>query len=185
MDLSLHELPMISGSHEAQIRTYRRADCSRGVWLISTSDPNSADHLYFHNPKDKNSDGFGGRTIVFKLDDGSEYHAKGPWKAGHGGLLKDTGIDLSDKYHSRVVISKGVRHDKSPTCSWASICVLTDVVYQEADFTVGQWDRWKEILNALPAGEYYVYREGYGSSTRGMEKSDGSRFSQNGTAQHE
>lgn len=182
MDLNLHELPMICGSHEAQIRTYRRVDCSRGVWLISTSDPNSADHLYFHDPKDRNSQGFAGRTIVFKLDDGSEYHAKGPWKTGHGELFKDTGIDLSDKYHSRVVISKGVRYDKNPKSWMGGTTVLTDVVHQESGFTVGSWDRWQEVLNALPAGEYCVYSETYGGSTRGMRKSDGSRFALNGAA---
>lgn len=70
MEFEVKPLPMLCGSHEAQIRTYRKYECARGVYLVAIQDA-CADNVYFHDPKAKNSQGFAGRTLEFTLEDGT------------------------------------------------------------------------------------------------------------------
>jgi 3',5'-cyclic AMP phosphodiesterase CpdA len=163
MDFEVKPMAMISGSHEAEIRTYRKYECKRGVWLAALQGA-PADNLYFHDPRDKNSDGFGGRTLRFPLEDGSVYEAKGPWKGNADSMFRDTGVDLRDQYSSFVVIGKGVRFEKG---RYESIRVITDVVYMDDGFQIGPFQREEAIVKTLPVGKYQYYRETRGGSIAG------------------
>lgn len=151
---------MLCGQYEAQERAYEKLECQRGVWLIAQQ-PNSADNVYFDNPRDTTSDGFGGATLSFKLTDGSVYKAKGPWHSNSESLLRDTGRDLRDTHLTFVVIGKDRRYDRPNA-------VITDVVYKDEIPTLGRFDRYKEIIAGLPKGRYAYYTKTSGGSSHGF-----------------
>lgn len=166
------ELPSFSGAADAEARKYKRLDCARGVWLVAQQ-PNEGDNVYFHNPRDKNSDGFGGGTLHFPLIDGGVYEAKGPWKSNAGDLFKDTGYDAREKHLSFVVIGRAVEFRKNPRSSWGSNRVISDIVYRDpAGGLIGNFYRFKQILVSLPNGQYHFYSETPGGSHAGREDVD-------------
>lgn len=163
MEFEVKPMAMICGSHEAEIRAYRKYECKRGVWLAAIQDA-SADNLYFHDPRDKHSEGFAGRTLRFPLEDGSIYEAKGPWKGNADSMFNDTGVDLRDKYSTFVVIGRGVRFEKG---RYESRRIITDVLHLDGGFQVGPFLREQLIVKTLPVGEYQYYRETRGGSSAG------------------
>lgn len=163
MDFEVKPMAMICGSHEAEIRAYRKYECKAGVWLAAIQDA-PADNLYFHDPRDKHSEGFAGRTLRFPLEDGSVYEAKGPWKGNADSMFKDTGVDLRDKYSTFVVIGRGVRFEKG---RYESRRIITDVLHMDDGFQIGPFQREQLIVKTLPVGEYQYYRETRGGSSAG------------------
>lgn len=166
---------MTCGASEAEELRYRKAECSRGVWLISTQE-NAADNVYFHNPKDKSSDGFGGATLKFTLEDGSIYAAKGPWKTFER-LLSDTGIDLRDKFLTRVVVGTKIEFDYSRNKYYGQ-CVIRGVVYIEDAPVLGKFDRYRDVISALPPGKYAYWYQTNGMTSSGYEDTAASELLQ-------
>jgi len=146
-DFEIGRQPMKCGQSELQSRRYRKYECARGVWLVADQ-ANAADNVYFHDPRDTKSDGFGGATLKFPLVDGGEYVAKGPWHAGSEGLFKDTGVDVRATCLTFVVLSKG--NDSA----WPQQ-IMRDVVYKDDDWTLGIFDRYKAIIQAHPEANYF------------------------------
>lgn len=168
----VHDLPMISASGEAQERVYKRIDCPRGVWLVAQQ-PNEGDNVYFHNPKDTRSEGFGGATLRFPLVDGSVYEAKGPWKANADKLFKDTGYDAREKHQTFVVIGRAVEFREKPLRWMGSSRVIKDIVHRDPDGgQIGNFCRFKQLLADLPDGDYHFYSESAGGSIAGKETVD-------------
>lgn len=165
MDFEIKPMAMISGSHEAEVRRYRKYEFAGGVYLVAIQDA-CADNVYFHDPKAKNSQGFAGRTLRFELEDGSFYDAQGPWKCGAKGLNDHCGVDITDKYSSYVVIGKDMKIEKRNN-SEGYVRIIKDVIYQDDGWQVGPWNREKEILKRFPAGKYYYYTETAGGSSSG------------------
>jgi hypothetical protein len=161
MNYEIKPLPMICGSTEAESRKYHKYECSKGVYLVADQE-NSADNVYFHNPRDTRSEGFGGREITFPLVNGGVYIAKGPWHTNADSLYTATGIDIRDKYATRVVIGKD-RIMGSHPCSGT----IVGVVYMEEDWVISTSSREREILRTLPPGEYFVYSQGQSGSCMG------------------
>ena len=174
MEFKIPGYSMFSGRDDAAQRIYRRIDCKRGVYLVACEEA-CADHIYFHDPKDLKSDGFGGATLEFKLEDGSIYSAKGPWKCSANYLLADAGVDLTDKYTTFLVIGRGMRVE--PSKSWQSDIWITDVVYQDEKQVIGRFDRQKEVLGTLQVGKYQYFMETNGGTMRGpIESFDAHEF---------
>lgn len=169
MEFEIKPLAMICGRAEPESRVFRKIDCARGVYLVAVQDA-AADHVYYHNPKDTNSDGFGGATLEFRLEDGSVYKAKGPWKINAEALLKDTGVDVTDKYSTFVVIGRDVRFGERDNSSLGCKRFITDVVYQDDGWKVSRFDRDREVLSTLPPGKYYFYLETHGGSHSGQRE---------------
>jgi hypothetical protein len=166
------EMPMISGSGEVEVRRFKRIDCKAGVWLVALQD-NEADHVYFHNPKDHNSDGFAGRTLQFELEDGSIYSAKGPWKAGPDNLFRDTGYDCRQTHRIMVVIGRKIHFEDVPRSIFGHIAVISDIVYRDpVEGALGHFYRYKQLMADLPDGEYQYYSESQGGSVRGSQVVD-------------
>lgn len=159
---------MFSGQEDAVSRTYRRIDGKRGVWLVAIQE-NEGDQVYFHNPKDLHSDGFGGATLKFILKDGTTYEARGPWKTGPEGLYSDTGYDCREKHFTRVVIGKGRSYDYSLD-KYDGQCVIADVVYYEDAPVLGKFDRIADIVATLPPGAYFFWMETHGMTSSGKCK---------------
>lgn len=95
--------PMISASGEAERRTYKLLTGKSGKrWVVSIS-PEAAEDVYVDGGK--GSDGFGGRTLTFQLEDGTSVDFIGPWKTGADGLFADTGYDVRGQYYSRSIVA--------------------------------------------------------------------------------
>ncbi len=147
---------MTCGSHEAEIRTYKKlTDPSGNIWLVANQD-GAASNIYFHNPKDHNSQGFAGRVITFPLEDGTSYAAKGPWHTNSDALFKATGHDVRNKYPTFVVLAKQ-RLGSYPT-------QLKEILYCDKEPTLGTFDRYKEIIKQFPEAKFYFSGSSGGSS---------------------
>lgn len=170
-----HDLPMISGRADAEARRFKKIPCTNGrggVWLVALQ-PNEADNVYFHDPRDTKSDGFGGATLRFTLEDGTVYEAKGPWKGHAGSLLRDTGYDCRDKHLTFVAIGRAQRFEKNPRSYMGSTRILSDLAHRDPDGgAIGDFYRYKQILAKLPNGEYFYYSESAGGSSAGPQTVD-------------
>jgi len=157
--------PMICGSAEAESRRYLKVEGKSGTTWLVADQPNAADNVYCdqHDPK---SDGFGGRTLTFPLVDGGEYSCRGPWHANSNALFADTGMDVRDKCFTFVVIARRRSYKSKPSYE----TVLEDVLYQDLDWQIGHFSRWKEIARQLwEQGEHELvyYSQSSGGSSNG------------------
>jgi hypothetical protein len=167
MEYAIQEMPMICGRAEPEQRRFRKYDCAAGVYLVAIQDA-CADHVYYHNPKDKNSDGFGGATLRFPLEDGTVYEAKGPWKCAASYLLTECGVDIEDKYSTFLVVGKGRRLDKNSRSVWGGTRVITDLIHKDEAWQISRFDRECDFISTLPSGEYHYYIETAGGSSSGV-----------------
>lgn len=131
---------MISASYEAEIRTFTKVTADNGVVFLIAEQDNAADNTYSHDPKDKHSQGFAGRTISFVLKDGSIYEAQGPWHTNSQHLLGATGLDITDKHRSKVAV--GLKRGNEPMC-------VADVVYIEEENQIGKFNRGDTIAQKI------------------------------------
>lgn len=144
MDYIIKNQPMICGSYEAEIRKYKKIIGKSGnVWLYAIQD-NPADNIYVSG--DKNSDGFGGRTISFTLEDGTIEKLIGPWSTNADALYANTGVDLRDKYLTFVVIGRS-RDTLLIKNIYKSLMI--DVLYIDDKPTIGEFERGEIIAKKL------------------------------------
>jgi len=143
MDWQNDPYSMICGSSEAECRVYKKLTGRSGkVWLVAVQD-NPADNVYVSGGK--GSQGFAGRTLEFELEDGSVERLVGPWHTNSGALFADTGYDVRDKHLTFGVIGLG-REYKNGSGGGVTI---TDVIYQDEDWTIGTSDRIEKIAQKL------------------------------------
>lgn len=126
--------PMICGSYEAEIRKYHKFIGKSGkIWLIA-DEPNCADHIYVEGGE--KSRGFGGRTLKFPISGSDEVvELKGPWHSNGEAFTNETGVDISDRYLTHVVIGKEVKYGKSYET------IVCDVVYKDEEPQIGSFHR--------------------------------------------
>ena len=142
---------MMSGSADAEKRVYKKLIGKSGrIWLVAIQD-NPADNIYVsantieNNPGYKGFRGFAGRTLTFELEDGSILELQGPWATNSDALLKDTGYDVRDKYLTFGVIGLGRKYENG--CGGG--VTITDVLYQDEGWTIGEFDRVDKIAQKL------------------------------------
>lgn len=159
--------PMISGQAELEDRIYKKVEGKRGFWYIAIQE-NAGDNVYFAA---KNSDpnayfqGFGGATLTFKLEDGTEEKVKGPWHSNSGSLFDDTGYDVRDKYLTQGIIAKNrefsedIRHGD----------IYTNVLHYDETAKLGKFNRIEEMAqqfaNELNCEIYYAMKSSGGGSS--------------------
>ena len=153
---------MISGQGVVAEHVYEKIEGGRGVWLVASDVEDRGSYCYFHDPKDTKSDGFGGATLTFKLNDGGQYIAKGPWHGNAEACYNDTGHDFRNMYRTFVVLSMDRKCEK-PDC----LTRFVDVIYKDPDGgLLGSFDRYKELSRQYPEAMYY-YSESQGGSSNG------------------
>lgn len=170
-DFKVQQQNMISASGEAESRRFQIAvdRDNRCVWFYTLTDPDPGGHVYVHDPNDEKSDGFAGRTIVFRIGKTGEYHAKGPWHSSSDALYENTGVDLRGKHLTFVVIANYRVYEGCQT-------VLRDVVYMDDKPTLGEFSRGRELARkwATKLGHpVVVYSESSGGSSNGYEYPEG------------
>jgi hypothetical protein len=94
------ELPVrVELDWENTIWKYIRARTTeRGFFLIPQNVPNPADYIHFSNPK--NTNGYGGKLLIFRMGEISKMSVQGPWHTNSHHLLGETGIDLREQHHT-------------------------------------------------------------------------------------
>lgn len=96
------------------------------------------------------SEGMGGRTCRFELEDGTHYDSIGPWMGNADTLFRETGVDLRDKYASRLILA---RKREYPKGQYYDRPDMIDVVHFEEEFVEGTFDRAnilaQEIANKM------------------------------------
>jgi hypothetical protein len=118
----------------------------------------------------KGSQGFGGQTLQFKLEDGTTFDSAGPWMTTAENMLADTGVDLRDQQATRVIISRKVHYPKN---IYAFMPDMIDVVYYEEQFVEGRFERAKEKVREIvkETGEsLHYFIESFGGAQCGMMK---------------
>ena len=138
---------MICGSAEAERRTYKKIVGTSGrTWLVAVQ-PNEADNIYVSGGK--NSQGYAGRTLTFKLENGSTMKLQGPWHSNSAALFADTNYDIRDKYLTFGVIGLDRSYGPGPGLNPVTI---KDVLYKDECWTLGTFDRI-EVLAQKAANE--------------------------------
>ena len=163
MDYIIEGQPMRCGSYEAEQRRYKKVIGKYGhIYLYAIQD-NPADNIYVSSGK--NSDGFGGRTLSFTLEDGTTEELRGPWHTNSDDLFTHTGIDLREKHLTFVIISKD---RKSIQTEWGYITKMVDVSYKDEKPTIGKFERGKIIAQKLAnklKQTIYCYIQSQGGSS--------------------
>jgi hypothetical protein len=153
---------MFSGQEDAQCRRYRKIEDKMGhVWLVALQEA-AAENVYVHDPKATNSQGFGGATLSFTLEDGSIYHAKGPWHSNADSLFSATGIDVRNTHRTFVVLAK----ERDTTTDGSYRTILRGVLYKDKEPVLGSFHRYKELIKQFPEAKFY-YSQSHGGSSCG------------------
>jgi len=134
---NLHE--QVNASAEAETKVYKAvpSNLTNKVWLVPLNE--SPGNIYC-DPKDSNSNGFGGSILKFQLEDGTIHEAKGPWHSNPDSLFEHTGIDLRN-YH----MTFGVIADKIE-CNYKTMeYTATGIYYKDEQLTIGKHSRIKDL----------------------------------------
>lgn len=144
-----------SASHKAQQQIYQKVQSKTGrtTWYVPT-DTDRYDWSIQVDAHDPDSQGYAGRTLEFRLDNGTTTKVKGPWQSNADALFSVTGIDLRDKFWSLVVLSKAIENING-------IRTFIDVVYKDDKPVQGSFFRYRELIKKHPEAKYYY------SATRG------------------
>jgi len=148
--------PMICASAEAEEKTYKVFKGKSGRrWLVAIQ-PNEGDNVYAES-LDPNSDGFAGRTLTFKMEDGTELKLQGPWHSNADSLFTDTGYDCRDKHAIRGVISTGRENTEQPY-----VYKYTGILHYDKEIVIGTFDRIdqlaQEYADKLNTMVYFAYK---------------------------
>lgn len=140
MDIKAKEYRQVSAHPSVQKNApYRKVIGKSGKAWFYVPGKFAATAIYVDGGK--GSQGMGGRTITFKLDDGTTFDSIGPWMTTAQNLFNDTGIDLRAQYATRMILSRKVEYPKN---SYAFMPDMIDVVYYEEEFVEGTFDRPNE-----------------------------------------
>lgn len=182
--MSKYELPLFRD--KAQV--YRLVPAGKDNWLVPVDILNVADSLHVHRTDERSTQrsmqGYGGSTLEFQLEDGSIYMAKGPWHSSARGLLKDTGIDVTDLHATMVTLwaveDRPVTFKKHVPASDGSgrleykevteprPCKIDPPIYEEKVPALGMFMRGERIAHAYAnatGNRVYVRSESYGGGS--------------------
>lgn len=167
---------MLCGSAIAEAGTYHKVIGKSGrTWLYEEGKAETI-HVSAHprelQPGYKGFQGYAGRTLTFKLVDGSELQLQAPWSSNSSDLYADTGVDIRDCHETFVVVG----HGRKTIGQGYGRTVITDVIYKDDDWTNGRFNRGdkiaKEIANKL-GKTVMLMSKSRGGSCCGPIKPDG------------
>lgn len=144
----------ICGQQDATQRVYRSIQGKSGhMWLYAIQE-NAGENIYVSGGR--NSQGFGGDTLTFRLQDGTDLELKGPWHSNAVDLFNDTGVNLLNTFYTFGVIGHGFK-----SIGYHQSRVF-DVIYKDEAPTLGALDRIdvlaQETANELGHRVYYWKR---------------------------
>jgi|GEM_PF-1751366 len=148
MDYEIGKEPITCGQSEAQDieKKYKLIQDGKNFWLYPTNVPNSADYIYYCDSMDHS--GFGGSQMTFQLENLEIFKFIGPWHSNSGALKSRTGIDLTQKHLTYVVIGEEIEHPKCPNTGFRNT-VIKDVIYWDKEPTIGSYHRGEIIAREI------------------------------------
>ena len=102
-EFSIHQ-GMKSGQGEQASKRYKKIVGKNADWYVALQE-NEGDNIYFASRNLRYSDGFGGATLEFQLEDGTIEKVQGPWHSNSTALLIDTNYDTTHKHLTRGIIA--------------------------------------------------------------------------------
>lgn len=162
--------PMKCGSSEAESQTYHKYTGKSGkIWLVANQ-PNAADNVYVEGGKD--SDGFAGRTLSFKLVDGCTLKLTGPWHSNADALFTDTGVDVRDKYLTQGIVALDRQYEDN---DYHKPYIYSDVIHYDKSPVIGCFNRIEtlaqEFANSTDKIVFYAFISSGGGSSGSLKPS--------------
>ncbi len=153
---------MFSGQGEAvRNKYYKYVGKSGNTWLVADSD-HAAENVYVtDSPRNNGTRGFGGATLKMELVDGGIFELHGGWHGNAGAFFDDTGIDIRNQYRTFVVLAK----EREGTNDGTYRTVFRGIVYKDDKPTLGNFDRYKDLIKQYPEAKYYYSCSRGGSSS--------------------
>ena len=137
------------------------------TWLVGNTH-NAADHIYADGGK--GSEGFGGRTLEFDIDDGSTLSLIGPWKSNSDHLFAETGHDVRHLHLSMGIISLHQEPFNYHTGFYIN------VLHRDHGFEIGPFDRIEQLALGYAAAyrhpTYFAVRTLGGGMARHIEMTE-------------
>ena len=145
MDYEIPRQSMICARADAEQFIYRKVeDRSGNIWLWPVNSDSPAEQVHVHRPADTRSEGYGGATLHFLLEDGTTYAAKGPWHSNADAMFMATGIDLRNTHWTFGCIALD-RTVRSYTTTCLAYTVMLNVVYLDKEPVLGNFNRIKNL----------------------------------------
>lgn len=159
--------PMLCGQAEQAERIYFKFIGQKSIWYIGIQE-NPADNIYSTSiVKSGRSDGFGGATMEFILNDGTKDLVQGPWHSNADSLLHDTGIDITPTRLTQGICAKGV------TGTMLEGYEYTDVLHYDESAQLGQYDRImtiaQNLADKLQCRVYYAMKSAGGGNAHSKD----------------
>lgn len=150
--------------------TYRLVVGKSGrAWLYPINSNHPADNVHCTDSKnwDKAGEGYAGRTLKFNTDRG-EFLLKGGWHSNSHALLTDTGIDITDKYLTHVVIALKAE-------STYPSYLMDDILHDDNGWVLGLYERGdllaKKFANDLGV-KVFKFTQSMGGGSMGWVQPD-------------
>jgi hypothetical protein len=155
---------MFSGQGDAVSHRYHKhVGKSGNTWLVADTEA-AADNIYVtDSPRNDGKEGFGGALLNMPCTDGTVFPLKGGWHTNADALYADTGVDVRGKYRTFVVLSRA----RATTEDGTYRTIFRDIVYRDAEPTLGIYGRDKELMALYPEANY-CYHASKGGSSSGM-----------------
>lgn len=172
---------MFSGAAEAAKFIYHKLVDKQGhVWLYPANSDSPAEQVHFHNPKDLKSDGYGGATLHFVLEDGTTYAAKGPWHSSADAMFEATGVDIRNTHYTYGCVSLKRVYVPSTTRSYYdSVTRFEGVLHADKEPVLGRFSRLTDLAkeHATRLGHPVAYySQSKGGSSSGWEVPAGTEW---------
>ena len=164
---------MFSGQAAAAKFVYRKLVDAKGrVWLYPVNTDTPGEQVHVHDPRDLKSDGYGGATLQFALEDGSVYAAKGPWHTNTGALFEATGVDLRNTHRTYGCVAR-IRVYKN------HITEFHGILHADKVPVIGAFNRLKDIAQTWADQLKHpvaCYSESKGGTSSGWEIPEGTEW---------
>jgi len=156
IEFSIHQ-GMKSGHAEQAILKYKKIEGKSNIWYVAIQ-PNEGDNVYCGSRSGKHSDGFGGSTLDFELEDGTIDKVQGPWHSNSSALLDDTEYDVTHKHFTKGIIALDCVNVEDST-DWMKTKHF-EVLHYDKEPIIGDFERIdimaQYFANELKKSIYYA-----------------------------
>lgn len=157
-----------SAQSEQSSKKYKKIKGKSADWYIAIQ-KNEGDNIYFASRSKSHSNGFGGSSLQFELEDGTIDTVQGPWHSNSASLLEDTGYDATHKYLTQGIIAL----DCEPHSNKNGVTLHKEILHRDEEPVLGDYHRIdimaQEFANKLQK-EVYCAVVSMGGGSSGWKK---------------
>lgn len=119
---------------------FTKYECPHGFFYVTTGE-DCANHIYFRG-RENYSNGFAGRTLSFKMEDGTIEYVQGPWNSNTDSLFTLVGIDYRKMHKTQGIISKQRPNEQY-------IHRKEDIIHFDENPVTGSFNRIEDLAKKL------------------------------------